>query len=103
MRAAGRTEDAVVTDFGSAFGQDVLKKSVNEVRGGKHDVANALSLVVAVAETDDAVVERFQAAVGNGDPKNVASKIVEHFVATTGVLRMNDPANLPDRRGSELK
>ena len=96
MRPAGRTEDAVVTDFGSAFGQDVLKKPVNEVRGGKHDVADALSFVVAVAETDDAVVEGFQAAVGNGDAEHVAAKIVEHFVSPAGVLRMNHPANLPN-------
>ena len=103
MRPAGRTEDAVVTNFGSAFGQDVLKKPVNELGGRKCDVASLLSLVVAVAETNDAVVEGFQSAVGNGDPENVTAKIVEHFVASARVLGLNDPASLPGGCGNELK
>lgn len=101
MRAAGRTKDTVVADFGGALGQNVLKKPVNELRRGKLDVANLLSLVVAIAETHDAVVERLQAAVGNGDAENVAAKIVEHLVASASVLGLNDPANLPDGRGNE--
>ena len=103
MRAAGRTEDAVVADFRGALGQNVLKKPVNELGCGKLDVANLLSLVVAITETNNAVVERFQAAVGDGDAENVAAKIVEHGVASSRVLGMNDPANLPDGSWNESK
>ena len=81
----------------------MLKKAVNEFRGGKRDMANLLSFVVAVAETDDAIVEGFQAAVGNRDPEDVTAEIVEHFVATASVLGTNDPAKLPDGGGSESK
>src|SRR5438876_5514239 len=91
----GGTEDAVIANFGEAFGQNVLKEAVNELGGGQRDMADLLSLVVAVAKTDDVVVERFQAAVGDGDAENVAGQIVEHLVATSRVLGMNDPANLP--------
>ena len=104
MRAAGRTEDAVVADLRSALGQNVLKKAVNELGCGKLDVANLLSLVVAITETNNAVVvERFQTAVGDGDAENVAAKIVEHLVASSSMLGMNDPANLPDGGWNESK
>ena len=103
LRAAGRTEDAVVADFRGALGQNVLKKPVNELGCGKLDVANLLSLVVAITETNNAVGEGFQTAVGNGDAENVAAKIVEHFVASASMLGMNDPADLPDGGWNESK
>ena len=103
LRAAGRTEDAVIADFRGALGQDVLKKPVNELGCGKLDVTNLLSLVVAITETHNAVVERFQTAVGNGDAENVAAKIIEHLVASASMFGMNDPANLPDGGGNESK
>jgi hypothetical protein len=103
LRAACGTEETVVTDFRGAFGQNVLKKPVNEFGSGKLDVADLLSLVVTVAEADNAVVERFQTAVGNGDAEDVAGKIVEDFLATAGVLGMNNPANLPDEGWNESK
>lgn len=103
LRAACGTEETVVTDFRDAFGQNVLKKPVKEFGSGKRDVADLLSLVVTVAEADNAVVERFQTAVGNGDAEHVAGKIVEDFLATAGVLGMNDPASLPDEGWNESK
>ena len=80
-----------------------MKEAVNEIGGGNRDMADLLSLVVAVPETDDAVDKRFQAAVGDGDAENVAGKIVEHLVAATGVLGMNDPSNRPDGGWNESK
>lgn len=103
LGGASRTEDAVVADFRRTLGQDVLKKPVDKLRCGKLDVADLVGLVVTVAETNDAIVERLQAAVDNGDSENVAGQIVEHFVAPAGVLRVNDPANLPDGGWSESK
>ena len=79
------------------------QKPVNELGCGKLDVTNLLSLVVAIAERNDAVVERFQAAVGDSDAENVAAKIVERLVASSGVLGMNDPTNLPDGSWNESK
>ena len=103
LRRASGTEDAVVADFRGAPGQEVLKKPVDKLLSGKRDAADLLGLVVAVAEMNDAIVERLQAAVGDGDSENVAGKIVEYFVSPAGVLRVNDPTNLPDGRWSESK
>lgn len=100
---AGRTEEAIVTNFGDAFGKDVLKKAVNELRRGKLDVADLLSLIVAITEANDVAIEGLQAAVGNGDAEDVAGKIVEHLVAAASVLGVHDPANLPDGRWNESK
>ena len=62
-----------------------------------------LRAVIAVAETDRAVVDGFQPAVGDGDAEDVAGEIFEHLVAAPGMLRMNDPVFLPDRYGDVEK
>ena len=80
-----------------------MKKAMNEVGGSKLDVADVLSLIIAVAEANNAVVEGFQTAVGNGDAEDVTGKIIEHLDATARVLGMNDPANLPDSGWNESK
>jgi len=101
--AAGRTEEAIVTDLRKTFGRDVLKEAVNELGGGKRDMASLLSVVVGVAKTDDAVIEGFQPTVGDGNAEDVAGQIVEHLVAAAGVLGMDDPAKLPDGGRNESK
>ena len=58
-----------------------------------------LRAVVAVAETDHAVVDGFQPAVGDGDAEDVAAEIFKNLVAAAGMLGMNDPVFLPDRYG----
>lgn len=103
LSRAGGTEKAVVADLGGALGQDVLKKSVDKLGGGKPDVSDLLGLVVTVAESDDAFVKGLQAAVGNGDAENVAGQIVQHLVAASGVLGVNNPGRFPDRGGNESK
>lgn len=102
MRASG-TEEAVVADLGCALRQDVLKKTVDELSGGKPNVADLLGLVVTVAESNHAVIKSFQAAVGNGDSENIAGEILEHLVAAAGVLGVNNPARFPDGDGDEAK
>jgi hypothetical protein len=74
----------------------VLKEPFNEFNGGKCDVPNLLSSIVAVAETDLTVVERFQAVVCNCDAVDVAGEIFENFFATSGMLTVNDPVLLPE-------
>lgn len=95
-RASG-TQKAVVADFRGALGQDVLKKAVDKLGGGKLDVADLLGFVVTVVERNDAVVDGFQAAIGDSDAENIACEIVENLIATAGVLRVNDPARFPGR------
>ena len=97
------TEEAVVADLGRALGQDVLEKSVDKLDSGKPDVSDFLGLVVTVAESNNAVVKRLQAAIGNGDAKNIAGEIVEHLVAPAGMLGVNHPTLLPDGGRNESK
>ena len=75
----------------------MLEKASDELDPRQRDASHLLGTVIAIAETDHAVVDGFQAAVGDGDSEDVASQVVENLVATSGVLRMNDPSFLPGR------
>ena len=77
---AGGAPDSVVSDFNAATRQDVLEEPPNEFNGGKRDVADLLALVVAVVETDLAVVDGFNPAVGDGDAEYVTAEIVENLL-----------------------
>ncbi len=90
-------EYTVVTDFCGATGKDVLEKAPQELDPGQSDVPHLLGTVVAIAETDHAVVDGFETAVGDGDAEHVTSQVVENLVATAGELGMNDPVFLPNR------
>ena len=75
----------------------MLKKASDEVDSRQGDAPHLLGAVVAIAEMDHAVVDGFETAVGDGDAEQVTCKVVKDFVATAGVLGMNDPVFLPDR------
>ena len=94
-----RAEDSVVTDFGGTAWKHVLEESPDEFDSRQSDPSYLLGAVIAIAEADHAVVDGFQAAVGDGDAENVTAKIVEDFVSPSSVLRMNDPVFLPDGYG----
>ena len=92
-------EDSVVTDFDRAAWKHVLEESLNEFDSRQSDTANFLRAVIAVAESDHTVVDGFKPAVGDGDPENVASEVVEHLIAASGMLGINDPVFVPQRYG----
>jgi len=75
----------------------VLKKASDEFDAGQGNAAYLLGAVVAIPEADRAIVDGFDAAVGDGDAEHVPTEVVEDLVATAGVLGMNDPVFLPDR------
>ena len=77
----------------------MLEKAPQELDPGQSDVLDVVRTVVAIAETDHAVVDGFETAVRDGDAEHVTSQVVENLVATTGVLGMNDPVFLPNRYG----
>jgi len=94
-----RAEDSVVTDFDRAAWKHVLEESPDEFDSGQSDLPHLLGTVIAIAETDHAVVDGLKPSVGNGDPEQVASEVVENLIAAAGVLGMNNPSFLPDRYG----
>ena len=68
-------EEAVGADLGEASGEDVLEEAANE---GVHRQRQAPGLPgarVGVAEGDMAMVEAFDAVVGEGDAVDVAGEI----------------------------
>src|SRR5258706_12752944 len=95
-----RAENSVVTDFGDTARKNVLEESPDEFDSRQSDPLYLLGAIVAIPEADRAIVDGFDAAVGDGDAKDVASEVIENLVATAGVLGMNDPVFLPDRYSS---
>jgi len=65
-------EEAVVADLGEAPGEDVLEEAGDEVVNGKGDAAGLAGTGVGVAEGDPAVLEAFDAVVGQGHAVDVA-------------------------------
>src|SRR6266516_2880298 len=59
-------------------------------------MGHLLAAVVPVAERHLALLEPFNAAVGDGDPKYVAAQVIEHLLSLAGVLAVNDPVVFPD-------
>ena len=75
----------------------MLEESADEFDSGQSDAPHFLRAVIAVTESDHAVVDGFDPAVGDGDPEDVTSEVVENLAAASGVLGMNNPSFLPDR------
>ncbi len=91
-----RAPDSVVADFDHASWQNMLEETVEELVRGKHDAPHCLSAIVAVAEADLTIVERFQSAVGDGDAEDVAAEIVEDLSTAPGRFAVDDPVFLPE-------
>ena len=87
-------EDAEVADANQAFGQNVKKKSAQELMGGNgHDLLFAAVSIVSPTERDATVPEGHEPAVGDGDAMGVASQIVENvFGAAEGRLGSDSAA-----------
>ena len=94
-----RAEDSVATDFGGTAWKHVLEEAADEFDSRQSDALHLLGAVIAVAEADHAIVDRFDAAVGDRNAEDIAAQVVENLVAAAGVLGMNDPFFLPDRYG----
>jgi len=92
----GGTGQPVVADLGKPARQNVVEEAVDEFLGWYTHVAELLGAVIAIPEGDLAVLEVLDPAVGDGDPEDVASQVVEDLGAGTGVLAVDDPGLPPD-------
>ena len=72
----GRTEEAIVADLDQACGQNVLKETVNELFGGECTELGLASAGGAGLESDLAVFHLDDAAVAEGDAKDVGGEIL---------------------------
>ena len=95
------SEEAEVADADQAFGQNVKKKSAQELicRNG-HDLLLAAVSIVPPAEGDAIVLKGHESMVGDSDAMSVASQVLENmFGAAEGWLGIDHPvllAELPD-------
>src|SRR5262245_28409504 len=102
------SEQAVVSDFDEAFGQDVLKETADKLLGGDGRESGLISGRILVGKSDLAVLEGEDAAIADGHAKDVGSEVFEGGLAGAYGLRVNDPSLAPDllvlaptKRGSE--
>jgi hypothetical protein len=94
--ASSVCEEAEVADTNQAFGQNVKKKSAQELicRNGHDFVLGAVS-IVSPAEGDAIVLESHESMVGDSYAMSVAGQIVENvFGAAEGRLGIDHPVLL---------
>ncbi len=71
-------EEAVVTDFGDAFGEDMQEKALDKIRGFKSAGMNlTTTAIITVSEGDASVLEIdfANAFIVDGDAKGVSSQV----------------------------
>ena len=73
---AGRAEEAIASDFDASPGEDVLEEPADELHARQRHMANLMSFVVAILESNGTLVDGFQAAIGDGNPEDVAGQIL---------------------------
>ena len=73
----------------------MLEETANELHARQRHVMDLLSLVIAISESNRGAIDRFQAAVGDGDTENVAGEIVQDLFTAAGMFGVNDPVFLP--------
>ena len=91
------TPQAVGADFDKALGQHVLEEAPDEILGGQSQVAQLLRTVVAIAKGDVPGFDRFQSAVGEGNPEDVAGQVIQDLLAGARVLAVDIPGLMPAR------
>jgi hypothetical protein len=94
----GRAEEPVAADFLKAFGQGVLEKACDEGVDGKGQSPGLVSAGGGVAEGDAAMIEGFDAIVGDRDAMGIAGKVLGGVLAVAGVLEVDVPGLAEDRR-----
>jgi hypothetical protein len=71
------SEQAVVTDFDEAFGQNVLKEAADELFGRDGRVSGLIRGRILVGKSDLAILEREDAVIADGDAKDVRGEVFE--------------------------
>ena len=96
-------EKAEVSDFHEAMGQDMLEEPADKLDGVEGGGSWARTSRLAVGEGAGAVVERDEAAIGDGDPEDRGGEVGEGGVAMRTRLRVDVPGGVPDLGGDVLE
>ena len=101
-RTAGMPE-ADVSDFREAFRENVLEEPAEKLQGVERGGPWSSAARLAVGESDGAVCESHEAAVGDGDPEDRGGEVLEGRVAMRPRLRVDVPGEVPDVWGDVLQ
>ena len=91
------TPQAVGADLDITLGQHVLEESLDELFGRQSKVSHLLRLVVAIAKSQLSIFKLFQPAVGDGDPEDISSQVVEDLNSGASVPTVDVPVLIPAR------
>jgi hypothetical protein len=92
------TPEPVGADLVEALRQHVLQKAADELQCRKGHSLPAVMSGVLVAETDLAVLDREQTAIGQRDPMDIPAQVAEDLVGSVhSRFTVHDPLCRPDR------
>ena len=96
-------QEAIVADFDEGVGQDMLEEAGEEDQRRQRESFEMACFAVPELETDAAVFEAEEAAVGEGDAVEVRGEVLENRLALTGGAAIDHPIVFPDAGGSQRK
>lgn len=98
LAGGGRAEESVAADLLKAFWEDVLEKACDEGVNGKGEMSGLVCARADIAEGDAAVIEGFDAVVGESDTMDISGKVLGSVLAVASVLEVDVPGFAEDRR-----
>jgi len=92
----GVGEEAEVANLHEAFGEDVLKETVDEFVGGESAELDLAGFRRAIAEGNLVVLELNQAVVGESNAEDIGSQIFESRAPVANRFAVDDPVLFPN-------
>ena len=98
-------QKAEVADANESAGEHVKQETANELDGfQRHDPGLVSGGVVLPFETDSAGVERYHAAVRNGNPVRIPGEVFEDVLGSAErTLGVHDPLHFPQLTAQRVK
>jgi hypothetical protein len=94
LTGGGGTEEPIAADLLKALGEDMLEKTCDEGLDGESEAPGLVCARADVAEGDTAVIEGFDAVVGEGDAMDIAGEVLGGVLAVASVPRFAEDCRL---------
>ena len=89
-------QQAEVTDFHEAVREDMVQEPADTRHGVEVGGSWACTARCTIGESDGAVLERDEAAIGDSDPEDRGGEVLKGGVAVVLGLTMDVPGAVPD-------
>src|SRR5262245_40252550 len=99
MHGTACMQKAEVTDFHEAIREDMLEEPTDKLHGVEVDGSWACTARFTIGESDGAVLERDDAAIGDRDPEDIGGEVFEGGVSIVMGLTVDVPGDVPDLWG----